>query len=317
VLISIIVPVWNDASSIPVFLDRFSKLQDIREPEYEFIFCVDPSFDRTKSVIQEISIKNEKVKALFFNTRVGQGTATFAGLVHCQGDCAVIIDVDLQDPIELIPQMVELWVAGFQHVLPRRISRTGEPFTKRFTAYLGYLFLSKFGTYAIPKNTGDFRLIDRKIINNLIKMKELNIFLRGLTAIINDSPKIIEFHRPKRSTGQTKYNRWFGGIRSGINGLISYSNIFLEIFFYTGTLLAFVSFMLGARYLWFKVNGIYIPEGITQLFVALTFIGGLILMGIGILGLYVGRIFDEVKGRPRWTIESAANIPDTLIKNDQ
>lgn len=181
-----------------------------------------------------------------------------------------MIDVDLQDPIELIPKMVELWNQGFQHVLPRRVSRTGEPFTKKFTAYLGYLVLSKFGSYAIPKNTGDFRLIDRKIINNLVKMKERSIFLRGLTAVINDSPKIIDFHRPKRDLGQTKYNKWFGGIRSGINGLISYSNIFLEVFFYTGTLLALLSFTLGVRYIWFKVNGIFIPEGVTQLFVALT-----------------------------------------------
>jgi dolichol-phosphate mannosyltransferase len=316
-LISIIVPIWNDVISVPIFIRELFKSVSTHDYEIELIFCVDPSTDGTENELLKICLEHKNIKSLFFDTRVGQGAATFAGLVHCTGNCAIIIDVDLQDPVELIPEMIYSWSQGNAHILPRRISRTGEPLTKRFTAFLGYLFLSKFGSYPIPKNTGDFRLIDREIINKLIRIKERNIFIRGLTAIIDDTPVLIDFRRPERRAGRTKYNKWFGSLRSGINGIISYSNILLELFFYIGSMFAMISFLLSARYIWYKINGVYIPEGLTQLFVALTFIGGVILMGIGILGLYIGRIFDEVKRRPRWTIRNVLNIDKSTIVHDQ
>ena len=171
-LISFVVPVWNDESAMEIFANKMICLLNGIEYDYEVIFCVDPYPDNTKEKILNLFEKNNKIKAIFFSKRIGQSASTMAGLANSKGSAVIIMDVDLQDPIELIPKMLTLWEEGNNHVLPQRISRSGEPITKSITATLGYLFLKIFSKTHIPMNTGDFRLLDRKLVNHLISFKE-------------------------------------------------------------------------------------------------------------------------------------------------
>jgi dolichol-phosphate mannosyltransferase len=176
------------------------------------------------------------------------------------------------------------------------------------TAALGYAFLDKFGSAPIPRYTGDYRLMDKSVVEKVLALRETHVFLRGLVALVDQSPEFLEFDRPRRNTGRTKYNLWFGGIRSGLNGIVSYSTALLDWIIVTGLLLAVVSFFFGLKYFIYKISGFYIAPGNTQLFVMVTFIGGMQLVALGVLGLYVGRIFEEVKNRPRWFITETLAI---------
>jgi glycosyltransferase involved in cell wall biosynthesis len=314
--ISLVVPVWNDAESIQVFSIQVLAILSTLNVNYEIVFCVDPSFDGTESEVKSLCQKNSNIKSLFFSSRVGQAEATMAGLRHSQGDATIVIDVDLQDPVELIPEMINLWLSGNPVVIPRRISRKGEPFSKKITAAVGYFVLNKFGKFKIPRNTGDYRIMDKKIVQNILCLTESHVFLRGLCAIVAQNPKFIDFHRPPRAYGKTKYNRWFGGLRSGLNGIVSYSTALLDIIIVIGFIFAFISFVLGVKYVIYKLIGYYIPPGNTQLFALVTFLGGMQLIAIGFIGLYVARIYEETKKRPRWFIADAIGI-DSLDSADE
>ena len=308
--ISVVVPIWNDIESLDPFLNAILPLLEQSSSSFEIIFSVDPSKDGTAQKIQLAALSDSRIKALFFASRSGQPASTLAGLRHAKGIATIIIDVDLQDPVELIPQMISSWRAGNHHILPRRVSRTGEPISKRVTAAIGYLFLDKFGSVPIPRNTGDFRLIDHSIVERVLTLRESHVFLRGLIALVDQHPHFIEFERPARKHGKTKYIKWFGGLKSGLNGIVSYSTALLDWLIVVGALLAVVAFFFGAKYAAYKLTGHYITPGNTQLFVMVTFIGGMQLVGLGILGLYIGRIFEEVKSRPRWHIQAAMGIEE-------
>lgn len=308
--ISVVVPIWNDEESIAPFIASLFASIKQEVSNFEVIFCADPSKDNTHQIIRELSLKDSRIKALFFATRVGQPASTIAGLAHCSGQAAIVIDVDLQDPIELLPTMIDLWRSGKKLIIPRRVSRSGEPLTKKLTAAIGYSFLSRFGNAPIPKNTGDFRLMDRSVIERVLSLRESHVFLRGLVAIVDQDPILIDFVRPPRPIGKTKYNKWFGGIRSGLNGIISYSTALLDFIIIIGLALAALSLIIGSKYLVYKVTGHYIPPGNTQLFVMVTFIGSMQLIAIGVMGLYVGRIFEEVKVRPRWFVGEGIGFKD-------
>lgn len=306
--ISIVVPIWNDAESLETFIGQVIPILRGLNIDYEVIFCVDPSSDGTEEQVAFLCGKNTNIKSIFFSTRVGQAEATMAGLRHSIGDATIVIDVDLQDPVELIPELIRLWQKGNPVVIPRRISRKGEPFSKKATAALGYFVLNKFGKYKIPQNTGDFRIMDRKIVSSILCLTESHVFLRGLCAIVAQNPMFIDFHRPPRAHGKTKYNKWFGGLRTGLNGIVSYSTALLDIIIVVGFIFAFVSFILGIKYVIYKLIGYYIPPGNTQLFALVTFLGGMQLIAIGFIGLYVARIYEETKRRPRWFIANSIGI---------
>jgi dolichol-phosphate mannosyltransferase len=302
--ISLVIPVFNDKNSVEKFLPIAMKHLEQITNNYEIIFCVDPSTDGTIELIENFCRENQKIKLIEFSVRVGQPAATMAGLANSNSQAVIIMDVDQQDPIDLIPKMVELWRNGNNHILPRRLSRSGEPFTKVATAYLGYKFLDKFGHVRIPRNTGDFRLIDNKIVLEILKFKESHIFLRGLVALIDDKPIFLEFDRPKRAIGETKYNKWFGGISSGMNGVLSFSTAFLEFITFIGFIISIFSLFFGINFMIQKILGKDIPFGQTQIFIGITFLGGINLISLGVIGSYIGRIFNEVKERPRWIIKS-------------
>ena len=306
--ISLVVPVWNDATAIEKFIAKIIPILESVTKNYEVIFAADPSPDDTKSVILSAAKKSKKIKAIFMASRAGQPASSLAGISISKGLAVIVMDVDGQDPPELIPELIRFWRKGHNLVIPRRISRTGEPWSKRLTAALGYEFLKRFAHTPIPKNTGDYRLMDRSVVDRLLEFPESHIFLRGMVAQVAHSPTFVDFERPARKDGETKYNKWFGGIRSGLNGIVSFSSALLDGIMLIGFALAAISFILGLRLIIFKFRGGYVADGNASLFAVVTFVGGMNLIAIGVVGLYVGRIFEEVKRRPRWMIESAVGI---------
>lgn len=306
--LSIIVPVYNEKNNIVPFITEIKKAIDFTE-SYEIIFCLDPSDDGTYEEITRELQKDSKLGMIVFSRRFGQPAATMAGILNCSGDACVIIDVDLQDPPKLIKEMYDLFKKGNDTILAQRISRKGESILKKIIAKLGYKLINKIANVEIPKNTGDFRLISRKVIEELRHHKETHGFLRGLNSIVGFKQEIIQYDREERKHGKGNYNRYTGSIKIGFNGIFSFSTVPLTLLLFLGTIVFIIS-IIGIIYILFNkiIYGANYPMGIPTITVLLLFIGGLNIMAVGILGEYIGRIYEEVKGRPHFIISESYNV---------
>ena len=302
-LLSIVVPVYNEKKNIPVFLDQLRPILTALTADYEIIFSLDPSCDRTEEVILAHRASDERIKLLKFSRRFGQPMATLAGLQYSTGEAVIVIDVDLQDPPELITDMVNQWRAGYDVVLPQRRQRTGEPWVKKITSAIGYKVISKIADVKIPPNTGDFRLMSRRVVVELVKLKEAHGFLRGMVAVVGFKQTIIPFDRPPRQIGETNYNRFLGSLRIGFNGIFCFSTYALKLSTMLGFLIAGFSFLLMGIYFFYKLMGWPILWGNPTLVILIAFLGGIQLISVGILGEYIGRIYEEVLARPKFLVE--------------
>lgn len=302
-MLSIIVPVYNEEKNIPEFLGRLRPVLSGLTEDYEIIFSMDPSSDRTEDVILEQRGSDSRIKLLKFSRRFGQPMATLAGLQYSCGDAAIVMDVDMQDPPELIGAMVEKWREGFDVVLPQRRHRTGEPWLKKLVASTGYKVINKIADVKIPPNTGDFRLMSRRVVTELVRLKENHGFLRGMVAVVGFRQCLIPFDRPARFSGQTKYNRFFGSLRIGFNGIFCFSTFALTLSTQLGFLIAGGSFLMMLIYLFYKLMGWQIVWGNPTMVILICFLGGIQLIGIGILGEYIGRIYEEVRSRPKYIVD--------------
>ncbi|HEX2852178.1 MAG TPA: glycosyltransferase family 2 protein, partial [Opitutaceae bacterium] len=217
--LSLVVPVYREEGNIPEFLRRIRGVIGPITEDYEIIFSMDPSPDRTEDVILEARSADARIKLLKFSRRIGQPMATLAGMEYSRGDAVVVMDVDMQDPPELIHEMVAKWREGFDVVLPQRRQRTGEPWIKKVVSETGYKVINKIADVKIPPNTGDFRLMSRRVVEEVVKLKESHGFLRGMVAVVGFRQVIIPFDRPPRFTGATNYNRFLGSLRIGFNGI--------------------------------------------------------------------------------------------------
>jgi len=218
------------------------------------------------------------------------------------------MDVDLQDPPDLVAEMVAKWREGFEVVLPQRRARTGEPWLKKFVSAVGYKVINKIADVKIPPNTGDFRLMSRRVVRELVRLKECHGFLRGMVAIVGFRQCLIPFDRPARFAGETNYNRFLGSLRIGFNGIFCFSTFALTLATQMGFLIAGGSFLLMAVYLFYKLMGWTILWGNPTLVILISFLGGVQLISVGILGEYIGRIYEEVRGRPRFIVETAVGF---------
>lgn len=300
-VVSVIVPVYKEEKNIRPFLERMEK---VLEPlSYEILFCLDPSPDQTEHTITQEIERNDRIKLLVFSRRFGQPAATMAGLFYCKGQTALVIDVDLQDPPELIPAMYAKLQDGFEVVYGKRRSRKGETLMKRFVSYWGYKIINKFSDVSIPRNTGDFRIMTRRVIEELRQLNESHGFLRGLVAFVGFKQSFIEYDRDERYTGQGNYNRFLGSLKIGLNGLISYSSKPLQMMSIIGATLAGFSFLLGAFYVFQKVAGYDITPGLSTTVLVVSFFSGVQLLCLGLMGEYIGRIYDEVKRRPLFILD--------------
>ena len=273
--------------------------------DYEIIFSMDPSPDRTEDVVLAERAQDKRIKLLKFSRRFGQPMATLAGMDYSRGDAVIVMDVDLQDPPELIHEMIKKWREGYDVVLPQRRARTGEPWIKKLVASSGYKVINKIADVKIPPNTGDFRLMTRRVILEVVKLKESHGFLRGMVAVVGFKQCLIPFDRPARFAGETNYNRFFGSLRIGFNGIFCFSTYALTLSTQLGFVTAMASFLIAMAYLVMKLAGFPFPIGNPTMVILILFMGGIQLISVGILGEYIGRIYEEVRSRPKFIVDRA------------
>ena len=304
-LLSLVVPVYREEKNIPEFIRRIGPILGAITADYEIIFAMDPSPDRTEDVVLEERAKDGRIKLLKFSRRFGQPMASLAGMEYSRGDAVIVMDVDMQDPPELVGQMVAKWREGYDVVLPQRTRRTGEPFIKRLVAETGYKVINKIADVRIPPNTGDFRLMARRVVNEVVHLKESHGFLRGMVAVVGFKQYLLPFERPARFSGETNYNRFFGSLRIGFNGIFCFSTYALTLSTQLGFLIAGASFLIALAYGVMKICGFPFPVGNPTLVILVLFMGGIQLISVGILGEYIGRIYEEVRSRPRFIVDRA------------
>jgi dolichol-phosphate mannosyltransferase len=305
VALSVVVPVYKEEANIKPFLDRLLPVLRGLKAGYEVIFCLDPSPDGTEAAIQRAMQEDPAIRLLVFSRRFGQPAATMAGLHQASGEAAVVIDVDLQDQPELIAEMFRLWKdEGWDVVYARRRSRKGETLVKRLVAHFGYRLIHAITEVRIPQDTGDFRLLGPRPLAALRSLKETNGFLRGLVAYVGFRQYELLYDRDERAHGPGNYNRFLGSLKIGINGVVGFSSRPLQMASILGFLVSFTSFLLGIWYVIQKwVLHFDLTPGLPTTVVVVTFLAGVQLLSLGILGEYVGRIYDEVKGRPAYIVE--------------
>lgn len=306
--VSLVVPVYKEEVNIRPFLKRAEAVFASMGKTYEIIFALDPSPDRTEEVILEEINRNQNIKLMVFSRRFGQPAATMAGIFCCKGETCVVIDVDLQDQPELIEQMYAKLHEGYEVVYAKRRSRKGETLVKRVISHVGYTLINNLSDVKIPRNTGDFRIMTRRVIEELRQLNESHGFLRGLVAFVGFKQAFIEYDRDERFSGPGNYNRLTGSLTIGLNGLISFSSRPLFLMSIGGSVLASFSFMLGGWYVLQKVIGIDLTPGLSTTILVVSFFAGLNLLGLGLIGEYVGRIYDEVKRRPMYIVDKKMNF---------
>jgi polyisoprenyl-phosphate glycosyltransferase len=304
-LLSIVVPVYKEEKNIPEFLQRIRPILSGITEDYEIIFSLDPSPDRTEDVVLEHRAQDSRIKLLKFSRRFGQPMATLAGMEYSRGDAVIVMDVDLQDPPELVNDLVAKWREGYDVVLPQRTRRTGEPWIKTVVAETGYKVINKIADVKIPPNTGDFRLMARRVVLEVVKLKESHGFLRGMVAVVGFKQCIIPFDRPARFSGETNYNRFFGSLRIGFNGIFCFSTYALTLSTQFGFAIAGLSGLIALAYLVMKLSGFPFPLGNPTLVILILFLGSIQLISVGILGEYIGRIYEEVRARPKFIVDRA------------
>lgn len=306
--ISVVVPVFNEEANILPFLARTVPVLE-KIGRYEIIFCLDPSTDQTEQVICEASLANPHIGLLVFSRRVGQPSASLAGVFNARGDTCVVIDVDLQDPPEVIAELHAKLAEGYEVVYGRRRSREGETWPKRFVSWAGYKVINRIASVKIPRDTGDFRIVTRRVIEELRFLNEGHGFLRGLVALVGFRQGEVLYDRDQRHAGERKYNAYLGSLKIGFNGIVGFSTYPLSFVLLAGALVSALG-VLGTIYMF--VTKLIIqqdyPLGVPTLTVLVLFLGGVQLISIGLLGEYLGRTYDEVRRRPLFIVDRAVNV---------
>src|SRR6266850_3442081 len=311
VVLSIVVPVYKEAGNIRPFLERTEAVMAKICQTYEIIFALDPSPDDTEVVILREIERNPAVKLILFSRRFGQPAATMAGILNCTGEKCVVIDVDLQDQPEVIEQLHNKMAEGYEVVYAMRSSREGETLIKKAVSYFGYSVINRLSDVQIPRNTGDFRIMSRRVIEELRRLSETHGFLRGMVAFVGFKQAAVLYSRDARLTGTGNYNRLIGSLRIGINGLVGFSGRPLQLMSMAGFVLAAISFMIGIFYVTQKIMGVAITPGLSTTILVVTFFSGVQLLALGLVGEYIGRIYDETKRRPMYIVDRKVNFSES------
>lgn len=298
--VSLVVPVFNEEEAIPIF---YSKVREVLADHcVEIVFVNDGSRDSTERVINALSISDELVKSISFTRNFGKEPALFAGLEYSTGDVVVPIDVDLQDPIEIIPELIMRWESGADVVLAKRVDRSTDGHMKRKTAEWFYRLHNKISSPKIEENVGDFRLMSRETVEHIKLLPERNLFMKGILSWVGGKVDIIHYTRAERVAGVTKFNGWKLW-NLALEGITSFSTFPLRIWTYIGLSVSALSFFYAA---WMVIDklvwGNPVP-GYASLMTAILFLGGVQLVGIGVLGEYIGRIYIETKQRPKYILK--------------
>jgi dolichol-phosphate mannosyltransferase len=302
--LSVVVPAYNEQDNIRRVYERLRGVMEGLDLEWELIFSVDPCTDRTEELVLELRGQDARVKMLRFSRRFGQPMATIAGLEVARGDAVVVIDCDLQDPPEMIAEMIARWGEGYDVVYAQRRTRAGETIPKRIVAALGYRVIKRIADVEIPPNTGDFRLMSRRVVDNVVALQESHGFLRGLVGLVGFSQTSVLYDRDSRAAGTSKYNRFWGSLVIGFNGIVGFSRYPLQLISIIGVALSGIAFLLAIVYLGLKLGGIGFPIGNPTIVIVMALFSGIQLLSLGVIGEYVGRIYDESRNRPKYIVES-------------
>ncbi|HEX3433937.1 MAG TPA: glycosyltransferase family 2 protein [Solirubrobacteraceae bacterium] len=308
--LSIVIPAYNEESNVERVYERLSPVLSALALEWEIIFSVDPSTDRTEEMIVGLRERDPRVKMLRFSRRFGQPMATLAGMEAASGDATVVIDCDLQDPPELIGDLVARWRDGYDVVYAQRRTRAGETVPKRIVSAIGYRVIARIAEVEIPPNTGDFRLMSRRVVDNVVALKESHGFLRGLVGLVGFRQTSVLYDRDPRAGGVSKYNRFWGSLAIGFNGIIGFSRYPLQLISQLGIALAGLAFLLAVVYLGLKIGGVAFPIGNPTIVIVVSFFSGIQMLSLGVIGEYVGRIYDESRQRPKYILESRLGWDD-------
>lgn len=307
-LISIVVPMYYEEQVALEFYKRLTSAVSGKSFDYEILFVNDGSKDKTEQILKELAEKDKKVKVINFARNFGHQVAVTAGMYNAIGDAVVLIDADLQDPPELITKFVEEWEKGYQVVYAKRLKRKGESFFKKVSAKYFYKVLNFLSDTDIPKDTGDFRLMDRCVVEVFKLMPEKHKFIRGMVSWIGFDQTYIEYERDERFAGETKYPLK-KMLKFALDGILSFSTKPLKIVTGIGLLTVVLSFFVLLFALYMKFSG-QTESGWASLMVVVTFFSGVQLLSVGILGEYIGRIYDETRNRPAFIVKSKLNIED-------
>ncbi|CEE91788.1 bactoprenol glucosyl transferase; CPS-53 (KpLE1) prophage [Xenorhabdus nematophila str. Anatoliense] len=300
--ISLVVPVLNEEDTIPIFYKTVRELEELKKYEVEIVFINDGSKDATESIINALAVSDSLVISLSFTRNFGKESALFAGIDHATGDAVIPIDVDLQDPIKVVPLLIEKWRAGVDIVLAKRSDRSTDGRMKRKTAEWFYKLHNKISTPKIEENVGDFRLMSRNVVDNIKLMPEKNLFMKGVLNWVGGVTDVVEYTRAERVVGDSKFNGWKLW-NLALEGITSFSTFPLRIWTYLGFSVATLSFFYGAWMIIAKLAWGNAVQGYPSLLVSVLFLGGIQLIGIGVLGEYIGRIYIETKNRPRYILK--------------
>jgi glycosyltransferase involved in cell wall biosynthesis len=302
VKISLVVPVFNEEDTIPIFYKAVREYEPLKAYDVEIVFINDGSKDSTEDIINALSISDKLVKSLNFTRNFGKEPALFAGLDNASGDAVIPIDVDLQDPIEVIPLLIEKWKNGADMVLAKRTDRSTDGHLKRKSAEMFYKLHNKISSPKIEENVGDFRLMSRETVENIQKLPERNLFMKGILSWVGGKTEVVEYSRAERCAGESKFNGWKLW-NLALEGITSFSTFPLRIWTYIGLGVSAFAFIYAA---WMIIDkliwGNPVP-GYPSLMTAILFLGGVQLIGIGVLGEYIGRIYVESKQRPRFILK--------------
>jgi dolichol-phosphate mannosyltransferase len=301
--LSIIIPIYNEEGNIPILYNRLKSVADGIGVSYELIFINDGSKDASLPLIISLANQDANVKYINFSRNFGHQIAVTAGIDHCCGNAIAIIDADLQDPPELIQDLYNKMKDGFQVVYARRNSRSGESFMKKFTAKMFYRILARITSIKIPVDTGDFRIMDRKIVDVLKQMPEQQKYLRGQIAWAGFNQTYIMYDRNERNAGETGYT-YKKMIRLALDGITGFSNLPLKIATLAGFFVSGITFIISLYALYSRfISKDYVP-GWTSLILAVLFIGGVQLITIGLIGEYISRMSANVRNRPLYIISN-------------
>lgn len=298
--ISLVVPVFNEEDAIPIFYQAVRS--ELAQYEVEIVFVNDGSSDGTEAIINALAVSDSHVKPVSFTRNFGKEPALFAGLEHATGNAVIPIDVDLQDPISVIPHLIEKWQAGADVVLAKRSDRASDSHMKRKSAEWFYRLHNRISSPKIEDNVGDFRLMSRSTVENIKLLPERNLFMKGVLSWVGGRVEVVEYTRAERVAGTTKFNGWKLW-NLALEGITSFSTVPLRVWTYIGLIVAVLSFIYGA---WMIVDTLAFGNpvrGYPSILVSILFLGGVQLIGIGVLGEYIGRIYTEVKQRPRYVVK--------------
>jgi glycosyltransferase involved in cell wall biosynthesis len=313
-LLSVIVPAFNEAEVLPEFHRRLSQSLNGLDLDSEIIYVDDGSKDATAEVLRALKKSDSRVAIIDLSRNFGKEIAMTAGLDYAVGDAVVVIDADLQDPPELIPELVRYWREGYDDVYARRSSRNGECFMKRATAHLFYRLLHALSNVDIPPDTGDFRLLSRRAVDALKKLREQHRFMKGLFNWVGFERKEVLYQRDPRSAGKSKWNYWRLW-NFALEGITSHTTAPLRLASYLGFAVALLAFFYALFLVYDKLVHGNPLAGYPSLMVTILFLGGVQLITLGVIGEYLGRMFDESKGRPLYFVKGYAPAAKVVKKH--